>query len=314
MPGIGRPAFPLSRNQDELENWLDTLTLPGGGTLGTTLRAAIGAETDSIVRALDRRIQAGAFGSREVARSLVAAIQRAQDLIYLETPALDDLPNGTDEDELNPWESLISRVTSQQGLHVVICVPTLLAAGAPRMLQAVRNQGMLRALESLRTAAGDRVAVFSPGAGAGRALRFASSTVVVDDVLAITGTTHLWRRGLTFDSSLAAAVFDERTTDGRSSEVRAFRVRLLADRLGLPVTRLPDDAIELVRAVREFDQRGSVRLSATPIVAPDPAPTPADEDAWNPDGTRTDLTLPAIVALFEAAVALTDIDHAIIEG
>jgi hypothetical protein len=41
-----------------------------------------------------------------------------------------------------------------------------------------------------------------------------------------------------------------------------FHLRpLIADRLGLPVTRVPDDAAELVRAARVFDLGGSVRLS-----------------------------------------------------
>lgn len=82
--------------------------------------------------------------------------------------------------------------------------------------------------------AADRLAVFSPGAGAGRAIRFASMSVVVDDAFALTGTTHLSRRGLRWDSSLEASVFDERLVDGRPQDVRGFRIQLVGDRLGVP--------------------------------------------------------------------------------
>lgn len=319
IPGLALAAkttvYPLSQSATSVVDWLNGLNLPSSANnLGTQLRGAVAAQTDSITRALDRRLQVGAFGAREAAVALAAAFARAQDLVYIETPALDNLSYGSDPDQVNLWSQLIARVGQRKGLQVVVCVPTLLAPGTPRMLQGVRDAALLGALDAMRAAAPDRFAAFSPGAGAGRALRLATTTVVVDDAFALTGTTHLWRRGLTYDSSLAAAVFDERVVDGRPQEVRNFRIRLLADRLGLPVTRVPDDAAELVRAIRQFDERGSVRLSATAIQRPDPLPTDEDQNTWNPDGARSDLTLAAIAALFAAAVALTDVDHAIIEA
>jgi hypothetical protein len=120
-------------------------------------------------------------------------------------------------------------------------------------------------------------------------------------VFAVTGTTHLWRRGLTFDSSLAAAVCDERLVEGRPQEIRGFRRQLLADRLGVPTSRLPDDPDELVRAIRQLDEtapaddfgtRPSQRLSAIPIIAPDPTPTETDIDTWDPDGRAATSTWP----------------------
>lgn len=44
----------------------------------------------------------------------------------------------------------------------------------------------------------------------------------------MSGGTHLWRRGMTFDGSLAVSVFDERLTDGRPAEVAAFRRALVS--------------------------------------------------------------------------------------
>ena len=47
---------------------------------------------------------------------------------------------------------------------------------------------------------------------------------------------------------------------------------------------------------------------------PTDTPQNTDIDIWNPDGSRTDISLSAIATLFAAAVALTDTDHAIVEG
>jgi len=150
---------------------------------------------------------------------------------------------------------------------------------------------LLEAVDALRAAAPGRVAVFSPGAGGDRPLYLASTTVIIDDVYVVTGTTHLWRRGLSFDSSLSCALFDERVTNGRCTEVTRFRTALMARRLGVPVTALPLDPAELVVAIRDLDQRGSARLAAAPIKATAPPgnaqgyPTVTDSVAWNCDGS-----------------------------
>jgi len=102
--------------------------------------------------------------------------------------------------------------------------------------------------------------------------------------------------------------------DGRPQDVRAFRMQLMADRLGIPITRLPDDPAELVTAIGVLDARGGSRLSVTPIDRPASPPGSIDMDAWNADGSRSDLTLPGIAALFLAALALTGVENAIVEG
>jgi hypothetical protein len=196
----------------------------------------------------------------------------------------------------------------------VLCVPTLLGSGMPKRMQEVRDHCLMDAITAMRTQAPDRFVVFSPGVGAGRAARFASTSVIVDDAFALTGTTHLSRRGLTWDSSLAASVFDERVTDGRPTDVVAFRMQLLADRLGIPLARVPVDAGELVRAISDLDFRGSERLSATAITRPTNVVQNGDIEIWNPDGSKSDLSLTSIAALFAQAVALTDTEHAIVEG
>lgn len=318
IPGVAVGAttgnvFPLSQNVSRLASWLDDQVSAGGGA-GTALRNAASGSIDSMTRALDRRILTSAFGAREALSALLGAIGRAQDLIYIETPAVDNLAVDPAGENVQLWQRLVSRVATRKGLRVALCVPTLLGQGSPSKLQQVRDQCLLDAIMAFRNVAVDRLAVFSPGASAGRAVRLASTSVIVDDAFALTGTTHLWRRGLTWDSSFAAAVFDERLVDGRPQDVRAFRIQLMADRLGVPVTRLPSDPAELLKAIRDLDSRGSERLSVTAVTAPKPALPGGDVDIWNPDGSRTDLTLGSIAALFAAAVALTDVSHAIVEG
>jgi len=318
ISGIGLAAtqtnvFPLSQQMSQFSTWLDGI-VGGTGSAGTLLRSAIGAQTDSISRALDRRIMASAYGAAETLFALLAAIDRAQDLIYLETPAIDQVAIDPSGDNVSLWQHLLARLNTRKGLRVVLCVPTLLLPGTPKMLQAVRDHCLMDAVDAIRAAAPDRFALFSPGAGEGRAIRFASTSVVIDDAFALTGTTHLWRRGLTWDSSLAAAVFDERLTDGRPEDVRSFRIQLLADRLGIATSRLPDDPAELVKAIRALDDRGSDRLSVTPILRPSPAPANGDIDTWNPDGAASGLSLGSLAASFATAVALTDVAHAIVEG
>ncbi len=318
IPGVATAAvaanaFPLSQNEAALESWLDAQVSVAGGA-GSALRSAASGPIDSMTRALDRRLMTSAFGAREALTALLAAVDRAQDLVYLETPAVDNLAIDSGSENLQLWQRLLARMAARKGLRVALCTPALLAPGTPKRLQEVRDHCLMDAIDAIRAAAPDHFALFSPGVGADRALRLASTSVVVDDAFALTGTTHLWRRGLSWDSSLAASVFDERLVDGRPQDVRAFRIQLMADRLGVPTTRLPDDPAELVKAIRDLDARGSERLSARPILRPETAPASGDIDIWNPDGSKTDLTLAGISALFASAVALTDVDHAIVEG
>jgi hypothetical protein len=271
-------AFPFDGPLSAIQTFLSGqgITIPGGA----------GDAATSIVRAVDRRMLGARSGYRESATALAAAFTRAQDLVYFETPALDGLGVGSGDDALNVWQTLIDRVTANPVLRVLICLPTKLAPGSPKKLQRVRDKGVQAALDSLRTAAGDRLAVFNPVTGPGRSLHLDATSVVVDDAWALTGGTHLWRRGLSFDSSLAVAVFDERLTNGRPADVVAFRRALISGRLGLAATLLPEDPAELVAAVRQLSARGGgLRLSPEPITVPDPEPSDLDVTVWNPDGS-----------------------------
>ena len=279
LNATGLGAFPFDGTFSDIQNWLTTngITLPG----------STGPAAASVVRAISRRMLGARSGYREGLQAMFTAFARAEDYVYVETPALDYefVAAGTD-DVLRLWQALIDRAAENRALQVIVCVPVNLAPGAPPKLQRVRDKELLAALAAMRTAAGDRLAVFTPVTGPGRSLHLDATSALVDDAWAITGGTHLWRRGLSFDASLAVSVFDERVAGGRPAEVVAFRRALIAGRLGLATTLLPEDPAELVRAIRQLSARGGgLRLSPEPIKQPSPLPSEADVSIWNPDGS-----------------------------
>jgi hypothetical protein len=283
-----------------------------------------------VQRAFDRRIKASAFGLREAIFSVNAAFSRAENFVYIETPALDNRdsgPTGTGADLVNVWSTLIGQATIRRGLRIIVCLPLHMVPGTPQPIEDVRTAMMLDALDALRRSAGDdRFAVFYPSAASGRSLRICSTTVIVDDAYALTGTTHLWRRGLSFDSSLAVAVFDDRLEDGRPKEVRAFRRRLLAGRLGIPLAQLPDDPAEMVKAINQLVQRGSSRITATLPGQPGPftpegeatvldyptsadsGPSASDRDTWNPNGFDSAITFDNLWEKLRRTTAKNSVD------
>ncbi|GAA4596659.1 hypothetical protein GCM10023194_69430 [Planotetraspora phitsanulokensis] len=274
----GQDAFPLDGTLTAVQAWLSAR--------GITIPAGVGGAAASMLRAVDRRLLGARSGYREAATALAAVFARAQDFVYIETPALDGLAVGTGDATINVWQALALQMQANPVLRVLVCLPSRLTPGTPAKLQRVRDRGVREALDAMRAAAGDRLAVFNPVTGPGRSLHLDATSVVVDDAWALTGGTHLWRRGLSFDASLAVAVFDERLTDGRPADVVAFRRALIAGRLGLAPTLLPEDPVELVSAVRQLSTRGGgLRLSPEPIQTPEPMPSDFDTTVWNPDGS-----------------------------
>jgi hypothetical protein len=113
----------------------------------------------------------------------------------------------------------------------------------------------------------------------------AATTIIVDDVYALTGSTHLWRRGLTFDSSVAVALFDENVSDGRSTALRNARRQLFADRLGLDIALVPDDPADMLDSVRATNEAGGLlRVRPDAFPAADDPTNATELSIWNPDG------------------------------
>lgn len=277
-PGLGLLAetslFPFGQTLDKILAFLS-----GGGPLPPNVTSAI-PQAQAVARALDRRIFAASRGARDTLRSLREAFSRAEHFVYVESPAIDALPVGGEA--VSAWQALQSRLDERKGLRVLVCFPVHLLPGSPLRLEHVRNA----LLAELTAAGGDRVEMFPVNTGPARSLRLTSTTVVVDDAYALTGTSHLWRRGMTFDSSIAVSVFDEQLERGRPQQVRAFRRRLLAGRLGITVEQLPEDPSELLLAIRQLRKRGGGhRLATEKQETPELKPTEDDHNAWNRDGS-----------------------------
>jgi hypothetical protein len=233
-------------------------------------------EAQAVAHALDRRIFTADRGARDALRSLREAFGRAEHFIYIETPAVDSLPIAG---ENSAWSVVLQRLEDRRGLQVLVCHPVHLMPGTPLRLEQVRNEALAR------LPASDRVEFFSVNTGPARSLRQSSTTVIIDDAYALTGTTHLWRRGLTFDSSVAVSMFDERLDRGRPQEIRAFRRRLIAGRLGITEAQLPEDPAELLLAIRQLRKRGGgQRLATENKETPELKPSDEDLAAWNRDG------------------------------
>jgi hypothetical protein len=274
------PGYPFG------ESLADVLAFLTGRLPGLPLPPGDVAQAESMARALDRRVRVAARGVREARISMVRAIERAEDFVYIETPALDDEPFAGDPEldpdaDRSPWAALRQRLDDVPALRAVVCVPIHLMPGYPSRLDELRDE-----LLATQMSTSGRVVFFSPAAGPGRSLRLASTTVIVDDVYAITGTTHLWRRGQTFDSSVAVAAFDEQLVDDGSRELRDFRRRLVAGRLGLGLEQLPDEPATLAEAIRRIAaQGGRGRTIIEPLETPAEATGASSRDAWNPDGS-----------------------------
>lgn len=240
-------------------------------------------DDNALATAVDRMILKTRDGARNLASALLDAVGRAEDFIYLETPAID--PLAAEGGAIDLVGAINTRLAARPGLRVMLCVPERFLPNQTAKLEEIRKAAIAGALHSLQTAGSDRVALFSPNAGPGRFAHLAATTVIVDDAILMTGTAHLWRRGLTFDSALSVGLFDETVVNGRPAAVRAARIQFMADALGLPANFLPEDPDDCLAAIRTLNRTGGggrVRPGAYPPAA-DTTP-PAEQTIWNPDG------------------------------
>jgi phosphatidylserine/phosphatidylglycerophosphate/cardiolipin synthase-like enzyme len=138
-------------------------------------------------------------GERSVARGYIKAVARARRLIYLEDQYL--------------WSPEVAQVfgdalAGNPDLRLVAVVPrhpdqVSLLTRIPQLL------GRAHALDAMRKAGGDRVAVYSPENEAGTPIYVHAKVCVIDDTWASVGSDNLNMRSWTYDTELACAVVDE---------------------------------------------------------------------------------------------------------
>jgi phosphatidylserine/phosphatidylglycerophosphate/cardiolipin synthase-like enzyme len=189
-------------------------------------------------------------GERSIARAYLKALWRARRLIYLEDQYL--------------WSedialALAEALRRSPELRLIAVVPRYPDQDG-RLSGPPNRIGQQAALDGVRAAGGDRVAVYDLENEHGTPIYVHAKVCVIDDVWAAVGSDNLNRRSWTHDSELSAAVLDDTLDereprdpaglgDGARVFARELRLRLWREHLG----RSPDDDGDLLDPVAGFD-------------------------------------------------------------
>ena len=145
------------------------------------------------------------LGERSVAAGYDKALRRVRRLVYVEDQYL--------------WSAQVARTFAEAlrrepGLHLIAVVPPHPDQDG-RLSMPPNIVGRQEALELLRDAGGDRVAVYGVHNPAGTPVYVHAKVCVMDDVWAAIGSDNVNRRSWTHDSELSAVVLDQ-TRDTRT--------------------------------------------------------------------------------------------------
>jgi phosphatidylserine/phosphatidylglycerophosphate/cardiolipin synthase-like enzyme len=189
-------------------------------------------------------------GERSIARAYHKALWRARRLVYLEDQYL--------------WSEDIARALADAlrrspALRLVAVVPRYPDQDG-RLTGPPNRIGQQAAIDLVRAAGGERVAVYDLENEAGTPIYVHAKVCVIDDVWAAVGSDNFNRRSWTHDAELSAAVLDETRDqreprdpaglgDGARVFARDLRLRLWREHLG----REPGDDGDLLDPVRGFD-------------------------------------------------------------
>jgi phosphatidylserine/phosphatidylglycerophosphate/cardiolipin synthase-like enzyme len=162
-------------------------------------------------------------GERSVARGYRKAVARARRLIYLEDQYL--------------WSPEVAQVfadalRANPELRLVAVVPRVPDQASP-LTRIPQLLGRARALDTMRAAGQDRVAVYSPENVDGTPVYVHAKVCIIDDTWATVGSDNLNMRSWTYDTELSCAVLDG--THDYASSLRRRLNREHVDRdLSLP--------------------------------------------------------------------------------
>lgn len=171
-------------------------------------------------------------GERSVAHAYEKAVARAETLIYVEDQYF--------------WAVDVVRcfaeaLRARPGLNLIAVVPHHPDQDG-RFSMAPNLVGQQRALDLVRAAGGDRVAVYGVENHAGTPVYVHAKVCVIDDVWASVGSDNINRRSWTHDSELSCAVLDgtrdprppsvvDRFGDGARGFARELRLSLAREHL-----------------------------------------------------------------------------------
>lgn len=196
-------------------------------------------------RQMVREVFSCKYGRRDAQWALRRAIGHARELIYIETPLFGATADATlgapgdPEAAVDLIAALATRLTAEPGLRVVVAVPRELPF-APGFepwgphFHKVRNEAVALLEGAGGTVDGrKRFVAFHPIGFPGRPLQIRTTTVVVDDVWCLSGTSTFSRRGLTFDGANDVVLVDRTLDRGAGRAIRAHRRALMAQHLGV---------------------------------------------------------------------------------
>ncbi|GJF31004.1 phospholipase D [Kitasatospora sp. NE20-6] len=168
-----------------------------------------GPHTVQVLRTYPNRLLRGhpfaPDGERSIARSYLKALPRARALVHLEDQYL--------------WSPEVvsgfaRALATAPRLHLVAVIPPVPEQDG-RLTLPMNLIGRITALEELRRAGGDRVAVYGVENPAGTPVYVHAKVCIVDDTWASVGSDNINLRSWTHDSELNCAVLDG-TPDGRA--------------------------------------------------------------------------------------------------
>jgi hypothetical protein len=175
---------------------------------------------------------------------LKRAISEARELVYIEAPQFARTADPASAHDYS-WDlvaGLLSRLQSQRSLRVVISLPKEPTFGRQYVSWAQQAiSARSTAIASFPTTSppgsdppvGKRLVAFHPMGFPGRPDVIRTTTVIVDDVWCLLGTSVPRRRGFTFDGGTDVVTFDRQLAGGYSSSIRDFRRRLMAIHTGV---------------------------------------------------------------------------------
>jgi hypothetical protein len=267
--------------------------------LGTPSISTPAASAVDIARRIQREIVTAKHGQRDAMWALTRAFSQARELIYIESPAFSVTAragDGPTNQVINLVQLLGDMLDDNPRLKLAICTPRLPDFAADK-------QGWVRtafthrkeAINFLASRAKPRVAAFHPIGFPGRSSPLRTTTIIVDDVWCLVGTSHFRRRGMTFDGAVDVASIDRQIAGGYSKSIAQFRQALMAQRLGVDVPAAATSAsalwVRLARpesafaAVAELlDEGGEGRLTAMWAGPDDNSVLPQTDDVADPVG------------------------------
>ncbi|MFB7266085.1 phospholipase D family protein [Streptomyces nojiriensis] len=193
-----------------------------------------GTHTVQLLRTYPNRLLSGypfaPDGERSIARGYAKALRRARALIYLEDQYLWS-PRVVDR--------FARALRGHPRLRVIAVVPSIPEEDGPLTLP-MNLIGRITALDELRRAGGDRVAVYGLENRAGTPVYVHAKVCVIDDVWASVGSDNINLRSWTHDSELGCAVYDEHPDprrpadpgglgDGARAFARELRLELMCE-------------------------------------------------------------------------------------